>query len=66
MRTVDDVLLLDEVFMKRPQEVRLHDETPAVGLNAAALRLQLLQQGAPPPLPWKHTKGQPQQEGGRS
>lgn len=49
--TVDDILLFDEVFMKRLQEVRFHDEAPAVGLNATALRLQLFQQGAPPPLP---------------
>lgn len=48
--TVDNILLFDEVFMKRLQEVRLHNETPAVSLNAAALHLQLLQQGAPPPL----------------
>lgn len=41
--------------MKRLQEVWLHNKTPAVGLNTAALHLQLLQQGAPPPLTYNTT-----------
>lgn len=45
--TVDDVLLLDQVFVKCLQEVGLHSEAPAVGLHAAALLLQLVQQRAP-------------------
>lgn len=55
-RTVDDILLFDQVLVKRLQEARFHNQTPAVGLHTAALHLQLLQQGAPPPLSChKHT-----------
>lgn len=45
--TIDDILLLDQVFVKCLQEVGLHGEAPAVGLHAAALLLQLVQQRAP-------------------
>ena len=48
--TVYDILLFDKVLVKCLQEVWFHSHTPAVSLNTVALQLQLLQQGAPPPL----------------
>lgn len=53
--TVDDVLLLDDIFVEGLQEVGVHSQTPAVRLDTAALCLQLLQQGVPPPVPCSST-----------